>query len=239
MIQGLGLVKVIIPVDVLLCIREHAEVIVPLLLRTLRDEVAAAAGMSEDTRREDESRKRCFFAFMILHELQQRSYLPILLGTLGLPGERSMITRWDDTVCETVEVCVGIFAGMDELDAIDQIIVDAQANEYSRSAYIRSYLRLIAQEVVTIRKATGRLDALRDPILTPCRRDTRGVAHEFIKEQVYASYRLSGELLRTIMRFGGAPYSDMPHYENAWVPIDDQADLRKLFICASCSSAQR
>lgn len=138
-----------LPVAAIKEVREHRDIFVPRLMRSL--EQAIFRVRNGDEPEEDVS----FFAVFLLTELVVSEAYPILLEAFRLPDE-GPFELFDDGVHELVAPILALFSG-GNTDEIGEIIQDSNVNIYVRWSAAKAYKYLVRDELISRR---GAVDAL-------------------------------------------------------------------------------
>jgi hypothetical protein len=138
-----------LPVEAIDEAREHRDLMVPRLIRVIRDATAAAR---EGDLPEGNAH---FFALFLLSEFQAAESLPSIVEAISLPGELPE-DLFDDAVTEAVGRILAQFAG-DTPQVFDELIANPDVNEYVRWEAARAYLLLVRDGRMTRAEAAARL----------------------------------------------------------------------------------
>lgn len=138
-----------IPVDAIRQAREHRDLMVPRLIRVLRETTSAAAGgyVSKGDAH--------VFALLLLSEFQAGEALPAILEAMSLPGTLPL-DLFDDVVTSILRRVLAQFAG-ERPEVIDKLIADRGLNEFVRWAAAETYINLIRDGRLTRAEAVLRL----------------------------------------------------------------------------------
>ncbi|NUQ63507.1 MAG: DUF1186 domain-containing protein [Pirellulales bacterium] len=130
---GAGVGK--LPVDAIGETREHRDLMVPRLIRVLRE------AASEARANETPEGNAHFFAVFLLTEFQAAEAFPVILEVFSLPGELPH-DLFGDAVTEMLARILARFAG-DRPELLDAMIADSSLNEYVRWEAAQTYLYLV------------------------------------------------------------------------------------------------
>jgi hypothetical protein len=124
-----------LPVEAIREAREHRNLMVPRLIRVLREATVAA----RDGHVPEGSAH--FFALFLLSEFQAAESLPAILEVISLPGELPF-DLFGDAVTLTLARVLAQFAG-DSPEFLDALIADRGLNEYVRWEAAQTYIHLV------------------------------------------------------------------------------------------------
>ena len=138
-----------LPVDAIRETREHRDLMIPRLIKVLRDATSAA--------REEEMPEgnAHFFAIFLLTEFQAEEAFPVIIEAFSLPGELPF-DLFGDAVTSTLSRILAFFAG-DRPALIDALIDDQGLNEYVRWEAAQTYVYLVRDGLLQRDEAVERL----------------------------------------------------------------------------------
>jgi hypothetical protein len=126
-----------LPVEAIRGARTHRDRIVPKLIQSLQQTVAGArAGTLPDGNLH-------FFALFLLTEFKAKEALPAILEALTLPGELPF-DLFGDAITGTVARTLAALAD-DQLEVVDDLIRNPQANEFVRWQAAQTFLLLVRE----------------------------------------------------------------------------------------------
>jgi hypothetical protein len=138
-----------LPVAAIKEVREHRDIFVPRLMRSL--EQAIFRVRNGDEPEEDAS----FFAVFLLTELEVPEAFRILLEALRLPDE-GPFELFGDGVHELVAPILALFSG-GKTDEIGEIVQDSDVNMYVRWSAAKAYKYLVRDELISRQVAVDAL----------------------------------------------------------------------------------
>ncbi len=130
-----------LPVAAIKEVREHRDIFVPLLMRTLEQAILRVRNC--DKREENAS----FFAILLLTELEVIEAFPTLLEMLRLPDE-GPFDLFGDGIHDLVAPILARFSG-DSVSEIGQIVQDTNVNIYVRWSAVQTYKYLVRDELIS------------------------------------------------------------------------------------------
>ena len=130
-------------------VREHRDLMVPRLIKVLRD-------VSSAVRNGDVAEGNAhFFAIFLLTELRAEEAFPAILEAFSLPGDLPF-ELFNDAVTSTLARILAQFAG-DRPELLDALIADEQLNEYVRWKAAQCYVYLVRDGRLQRNEAVQRL----------------------------------------------------------------------------------
>jgi len=138
-----------LPVAAIKEVREHRDIFVPRLMRSL--EQAIFRVRNGDEPEEDAS----FFAVFLLTELEVPEAFRILLEALRLPDE-GPFELFGDGIHELVAPILALFSG-GNTDEIGEIVQDSNVNMYVRWSAAKTYKYLVRDELISRQVAVDAL----------------------------------------------------------------------------------
>jgi len=130
-------------------VREHPDIFVPLLMRTLKQAI-------EEIRDRDEpGGDAAFFAVFLLTELEVTEAFPLLLDVFRLPDE-GPFDLLGDGVHELVAPILALFS-KGNTDKIGEVIRDSNVNMYVRWSAANAYKYLFRDELISRQVAVDAL----------------------------------------------------------------------------------
>ena len=140
-----------LPVDAIKEVRQHPDIFVPLLIRSLKQ--AAQRVRNGDER----GGGTPFFAVFLLTELKVHDAFPVLLEVLRLPDEGPFEVLGDG-VHELVAPILALFSRGDTR-VISNIVQDVDIDMYVRWSTAKTYIYLVRDELISRERA---IDALQE-----------------------------------------------------------------------------
>jgi hypothetical protein len=134
-VAGLEEGKHKLPVEAIEEAREHRDLMVPRLIKVLRDTTSAAR--ADDTPEGNAH----FFALFLLSEFHAEESLPAILEVISLPGDLPF-DLFGDAITSTLARILAQFAGA-RPEVLDTLIGDPKLNEYVRWEAAQTYVHLV------------------------------------------------------------------------------------------------
>ncbi len=142
-----------LPVNAILETREHRDLLIPLLIESLR-EAASRTRAGHDV-----EGGLHFLALFLLSEFQVQEALPAVLEAISLPGEQ-VFDLFGDAVTESFPTILAGFC-IESRATLLNIILDKSYNEYVRWSAALAYIYLVFHGRVTRQAA---VEELRSPL---------------------------------------------------------------------------
>ncbi len=153
LIQELDQAEGKLPVQTILSIRQHRDLMIPRLIGCIEEataEVRSAPNL--------ETGSAHFFAIFLLSEFNAREALPVILEALKAPGESPFI-MFGDLVYEIVPEILAQLA-MPSLDCLMPLIEDRQVNRYVRVAVMNAYCQAMTCGAIQRQEVLERMQYL-------------------------------------------------------------------------------
>jgi len=160
-----------------------------------------------------------FLAFFLFSEWSVEESVPVILESLRLPG-KGPYELFGDAANEHTPHYLAQFLSHD-LDRIDELIADPQANTYVRWSAASSYKLLVRDQLISLDDAVARLDRLFHKIKIVCEHGHPSLEHQ---------YELSAGLLSVICSIGGASRSTFSADEQNWDFVEESIIDRDTFV---------
>jgi hypothetical protein len=138
-----------LPINAIKWIREHRDLSVPRLIEVIR---AATVGARQGECPEGEGH---FLALFLLTELRATEALPVILEAVCLPGELPY-ELFGDAITSVLSRMLPVLAD-DPLEVLDNLIANADLNEYVRWEGAQGYILLVRDGRISREEAVGRL----------------------------------------------------------------------------------
>lgn len=192
--------------------RRHREWFVPYLLSECREQIEKLKKLEyhDDTSADDQTSSVPFFSLFLFSEWGIDDSVPVIMEGMSLPGE-APFALFGDAVHSQLPKYLAQFLAND-LDRIDALITDPQANLYVRWSSANSYKYLVRDQIISIDDAVTRLEHLFHQTKIADDNGRPGAEHP---------YELSAGLLDVICSIGGASRTTISTDNKNWDFIDE------------------
>jgi hypothetical protein len=146
--QELDTARRTLPVAAIKEVREHRDIFVPVLMRSLEQAIL-------QVRNGESVGNASFFTIFLLTELKATESVPVLLKAFRLPDDGAL-KLFGDAVHELIGSILALFS-RDDTDIIGELVEDSNVNLYVRWSAARAYKHLVRDERISRQAAVDAL----------------------------------------------------------------------------------
>jgi hypothetical protein len=218
------------PEDEIIEARRHQKFLIPLLLKECGEQIEKLRKL--DSVGEPISTDPCssvpFFSFFLFSEWNVADSVPVILEGLRLPGE-APFELFGDAVHEQTPRYLAQFL-FEDLDRIDALVRDTNANPYVRWNSASSYKFLVRDQKISVDDAVVRLDRLFHETKVIGDDGRPGWGH---------CYELNAGILDVIESIGGLSRTTISLEDRDWNFVDESIICREDFDRLASSASDR